>query len=172
MRVTPNPFEGELHCDGSQGRLIQVRDDDGKMHAFGPGYGTVEVLEPVDDPRKDPVGTVREGGGHGSLTSWAKAEGQRWELIGGHAVETPSSALLGTAHPVVGAVPGTPAWDLWIRGDLPGAPKTDSCPLCNAPEQQPLTCPGCGSADPAVRRTASRGAYRMCVDAWHGEALS
>lgn len=65
-------------------------------------------------PEADPVGTVREGGYPGKA-GWIKVGPDRWALVdeGGSVPADLTTCLnvhiLATAHPVIGAVPGTPA---------------------------------------------------------------
>ena len=75
VRVTPKPYEGELKCDGTQGRLIQVRDDEGRLNAFGPDYATIEVLARALCPATEGATGIRcqqprghEGGHKGTST--------------------------------------------------------------------------------------------------------
>ena len=82
-----------------------------------------ELIERADDPSTDPIGTVRQG--MGKACSLIKLGTDYWvqpSLFGtapghGHADN------FMTHRPVIGAVPGTPAWDAWIKGELKGAPE-------------------------------------------------
>jgi hypothetical protein len=78
-------------------------------------YVAVEVLEPADDPSKDPVGTLRreeKGGGFAVYVKAGSPAGGTWVLIhtsepGVLADRFPDGFVAG--FPVVGSVPGTPA---------------------------------------------------------------
>lgn len=66
--------------------------------------------ERADDPSSDPIGTVREGAGPQYLNAWVKAGHNLWVAVNASAAENMTDTqLLASAHPVIGAVPGTPA---------------------------------------------------------------
>jgi hypothetical protein len=69
-----------------------------------PSSATVEVIEPADDPSKDPIGTVRENTGALGGVYVKNSEGWRHLELGFEPV--PGSDTLG---PLVGVVPGSPA---------------------------------------------------------------
>jgi hypothetical protein len=75
----------------------------------------------VDDPSKDPVGTVRQHPGGGSV---AKSENPNYPWRG---VNVPGGENFGTVEvrgwPVIGAVPGTPAWSAMVAGKMPVRPE-------------------------------------------------
>lgn len=80
---------------------------------------------------KLPVGTVcRQDEEDGGYTLWACVLGRYTRNRFWWSVWATEPHLTGfvcgdyqmAGTPVVGAMPGTPAWDAWTAGDLPGAP--------------------------------------------------
>lgn len=142
VRVTPHPYEGTMVCDGSQGRLIQIRDDEGMLHAFGPNHGAVELIEPADDPSKDDAGTLRredheETNGFSLWQATQDRNGQ-WRWLCVYSTADGNRGLwLDHDHmadlPVVGATPWTPAWE----AERAEVEHTNECP----PEPEDLDLP-------------------------------
>lgn len=108
--------------------VTKVHEDGDRLWVYHSGVsdtylnvGDVELIERKDDPSKDPIGTVRKGGGT-VVNKYARSAPfqQGWQRADG-----------GGAHgndwvkdwPVIGAVPGSPAWDAWQKGELKGAPE-------------------------------------------------
>lgn len=175
VRVTPNPFDGTLECDGSQGRLIQVRDEAGKFHAFGPGYATVEVISPPEPE----VGTLRrETLGTGGYSLWQVVE----DVHGVREWKCTFSTEPAERNETLGLVEESPAWT--PEDPVPGTPAAaqsvtvdevagwhESDEQLELSSERRLTCPGCGSADPSVTRRSPRGPG-VCADLWHGGVRS
>lgn len=98
VRVT---YEALVHRAPGRGQL--QLDVDG-IYPLVPETATVEVIQPADDPSKDPIGTVRDGAsGH---NAWVKAGPGRWLLVGGGSIEKTDEEMTFGEHSVIGAMPG------------------------------------------------------------------
>jgi hypothetical protein len=113
-------FKAEYEGDGRDGSPPRVKVEKGGMPALisVADDSSFEVVEPADDPSKDPIGTVRQCPDADVVavrTEWChehESGSYRWRLpaTGG---ARPTSVLVNDEHvegwPVIGAVPGTPA---------------------------------------------------------------
>lgn len=125
VRVT-DVYEGVVSELVSDGGFYEdtVRFEGGKYRSLGVPGRTFEVLERADDPSKDPIGAVR------SLPSGVVVARKLWASgqSGWIPFETDGVYQLGAelTGEVIGAVPNTPAWDAWQKGELKGAPEFPS----------------------------------------------
>ena len=119
-------YDAQYHASGENGAHFVFGD----QYVMTPANATIELIEPAkpaDDPSKDPIGTVRSSGIRGG--QWAKRRTLSgcdvWAYIAGHfgmpSMTEPSATVVGWK--VIGAVPGTPAWDAWSKGELKNAPE-------------------------------------------------
>lgn len=81
VRVT---FEGIYEESGvfndGDHRIRDLGDAFGKTSRIPP-YGTVELIERADDPRKDPVGTVRKSPGGTVVIQNGDGDSSPWQLL-------------------------------------------------------------------------------------------
>jgi len=92
---------------------------EGGLYMWNRDHSTVELIEAADDPSKDPIGTVRDLYGvafaHVGGAGDAMHAAYPWvHVVGGGSND--HRTMKGST--VVGAVPNTPAWDAWQKGEL------------------------------------------------------
>jgi hypothetical protein len=117
----------EAAWDQDRGTHYWLRDLTDGTTASVPKTATVELIEPADDPSKDPVGTVRREDHGEGFSLWQAFENQHgertwlctWSTVrGNRGVHLWDKRLVG--QPVIGSVPGTPA----AEAQKPRAPWT------------------------------------------------
>ncbi len=90
-----------------------------------PDGAVIELIESADDPSRDPIGTVRLA--HGS--SFVRMEDPndsvfKWAMCVWVAPNGGANGHASMKHSdIIGAVPNTPTWDAWQKGELKGAPE-------------------------------------------------
>ena len=114
-----------------EAEVTNVREDGQRLWVYHAGVADtylnvsdVELIERADDPSRDPAGTVRRSKDgkiavrvrEGGEQSWFQLE------IGENAWGWLFDDWV-TGWPVIGVMPGTPAWDAWQKGELRGAPE-------------------------------------------------
>lgn len=143
VRVT---YEAEYVHESDGQHTLDVADGMGPVHVDAPAWASVEVLEPVDDPKVGEVRREDHGSGYSLWQVLENEDGHRfWRCTHSSAPGNRGATLPlhnDYAWSVIGACPGTPAAE--AQGDRPNA------------------CPACGSTTPSV----SRGPVN-CMEPWH-----
>jgi hypothetical protein len=121
--TTPAEYRENM---GGFGHWVRI---DGKEIDL-PADATVELIERADDPSRDPSGTVRTLDGEAYVRiqpgSAIVSEIYTWLEVATGGANT-CGVMEGSA--IIGAVPGTPAWDVWLSGELRGAPRAPGQPV-------------------------------------------
>jgi hypothetical protein len=122
-------LKAKVAVDGGGCAVVIENSYDG--HTVVVDRGALTLVKAADDPSTDPIGTVRRDAGQ----TFVRGEGDLefpWLSLGPDGGANYHVTMKRT--PITGAVPNTPAWDAWIKGELKGAPEFPGPPpsLCGA----------------------------------------
>jgi ribosomal protein L7/L12 len=113
VRVQARATEGVLDSFDEENGSGLVIEDDGTRRSFRMPFCSVEVVEPADDPSKDPEGTYRrnDSGVVVARLDEKDESGVEWVVVFrcGATDRRMYDHREVTGWPVIGAVPGTPA---------------------------------------------------------------